>query len=77
MSKKRPTYAEFVRAQKRADCIVCKKIPEKLRREIRDLVQNQRHNATVATAIVWLKEAYGITITRDQWRSHAHGGHTP
>ncbi len=78
LSKRNPrSFAEYTLAKRRAGCLVCKSIPEYLRKEIRDLVQTQRMGATVATALQWLAQEYGIKITRDQWRSHAHAGHQP
>lgn len=70
-------FKDYLDAQRRAKCVVCQKVPEALRREIRDITINQRYGATTPTVLEWLKVDRGIAITLDQWRSHSHAGHKP
>lgn len=68
---------DYLQAKRRERCIVCSKIPERVRKEMRDVLRRQPRGMTAAIALEWLRADHGIRITLDQWRGHTHAGHQP
>lgn len=75
MAKKKPqSIQEFIRAQRRTECKVCR-----LPQEIRDAMFEARQIARIRVTVLleWLASEYDVKLTRSDVRLHYGGLHEP
>jgi len=74
MSKKRNrSLTQWAAAKKVEACVVCQKLPVELERQFAGAAKSR--NVTVEQGLAWLREEYGIKISKEQWSLHARGRH--
>lgn len=68
----RRSLTEFIMAQRRAGCVMCKLSPE-LRQQMRDA--GRRKRVPLSVILEWMRVDQGVTITEEQHKAHYAARH--